>query len=522
MHIVNLSRRKFMQGAAALGLIATATPRLARAEGHRVLRARSASDIQDIDPGDPAAGSDQDVMMAIFNKLVAYDPTSTNWGWELEAATSVEQLDPVHVRFTLMPGVEWTNGFGEMTSEDVKYSFERIADPDFGSWARVDWEQLKEVRIVDKYTGVITLNEPFAPLFFSTLPYGSGTIICKKAVDALPEKRFTTDPPASSGPYRIKRWVPKQQLVLERHAGWPGPKPDFDEIHILPIEDAKTGEIAFEAGELDITRLAISSVQQYREAPPENSTLVERPSLFYEWLGMNVEHPPFDDPRVRQAVQYAVDVDSVIEAAYFGVPERATGIIAPGLVGHRPENLIEHPDLDRARGLLAEAGHPDGFRCTLDVHNVTDHVSAAQVIQADLARIGIEVQINQHDSGTFWVLGIEAEGDAWKDVQLVYNRYSMAPDPFWATAWFVPEQVGEWNWERWNSPEYGELHRAAVREADLARRGTLYHRMQDLMEASGAYVFVTHGVNAFIHRNDVVPALRPDGGNYLFRKFRGA
>ena len=259
---------------------------------------------------------------------------------------------------------------------------------------------------------------------------------------------------------------------------------DQHPIHILPIEDAKTGEIAFEAGELDITRLAISSVQQYRDAAPENSTLVEHPSLFYEWLGMNVDSPPFDDERVRKAVQYAVDVDSVIEAAYFGVPERATGIISPGLVGHRPENMIQNPDLDEARRLLAEAGHPNGFKCTLDVHNVTDHVSTVQVIQSNLAQIGIEVQINQHDSGTFWVLGIEAEGDAWKDVQLVYNRYSMAPDPFWATAWFVPEQVGEWNWERWNSPEYGELHRAAVRETDLDMRGQLCHRMQDMMKGS--------------------------------------
>ena len=237
MKLIDLTRRKFMQNAAALGLVATATPKLSFAAHHKVLRVRAASDIQDIDPGDPAASTDQDVMMAIFNKLVSYDPTSTNWGWELEAATSIEQLDPTHVRFTLMPGVEWTNGFGEMTSEDVKYSFQRIADPDFGSWARVDWEQLKEVQIVDKYTGIITLNEPFAPLFFSTLPYGSGTIICKNAVEALPDKKFTTNPPASSGPYKIKNWVPKQKLVFERHDAWPGAQPDFEEIHRGRVEN---------------------------------------------------------------------------------------------------------------------------------------------------------------------------------------------------------------------------------------------------------------------------------------------
>ena len=170
MKLINLTRREFMPSAAALGLVATATPKVSLGAHHKVLRVRSASDIQDIDPGDPAAGSDQDVMMAIFNKLVAYDPMSSNWGWEHEAATSIEQLEPTHIRFTLMPGVEWTNGFGEMTSEDVKYSFERSADPDFGSWARVDWEQLEEVQIVDKYTGIIAPGRRQLPV--PQVPHG--------------------------------------------------------------------------------------------------------------------------------------------------------------------------------------------------------------------------------------------------------------------------------------------------------------------------------------------------------------
>lgn len=521
MRVRSLTRRRLLAATAAAAALPV-LPTRPRAQDANVLRVRATAEIQDIDPVNPAGNADQDVMGAIFNKLVAYKPNSPEWGWQLEAATSMEVADDTHIRFTLMPGMAWTNGFGEVTTEDVKYSFERIADPAMGSWAAVDWATLKEVEIIDPLTGVIVLNEPFAPLFNSTMPYGSGTIVCKKAVEALPEKKFTTEPPSTCGPYKIAEWLPKQKLVLTRHDGWPGPKPDFDTIEIRPIEDGKVAELAFEAGDLDLTGIAVSSIPHYRENLPEGAALIERPSLFYEWLGLNVEYPPFDDARVRQAISMAVDVQGILDAAYNGVAERATGIIAPGLVGHRPANLIPQPDYEKAKALLDEAGLGGGFDTTLDVLNIKDHVGAAQIIQASLAQIGVNVQINTHDSGTFWVLGIEAEGDAWKNIQMVYNRYNMAPDPYWATAWFVPEQIGEWNWERWNNPEYGQLHAAAVKETDLEKRAQLYVKMQDLMEQSGAYVFITHGVEAFLHRDTIVPAIRPDGGMHMWRHYKRA
>jgi peptide/nickel transport system substrate-binding protein len=219
---------------------------------------------------------------------------------------------------------------------------------------------------------------------------------------------------------------------------------------------------------------------------------------------------------VRQAVQRAVDVDAVLEAAYFGVAERANGIVAPGLIGHREKLLGDPvPNVEEARALLAEAGHPDGFSCTLDILNKTERLSAAQVIQANLAEIGIEVQINQHDSGTFWVLGSEADGDQWKNVQLILQRFSMQPDPSFATAWFTPEQIGVWNWERFRSPEFGELHQQTMITTDAAERDRMYKRMQDLMEESGAYVFLTHETNGVIYRDTIVPALLPDANVVL-------
>jgi peptide/nickel transport system substrate-binding protein len=86
--------------------------------------------------------------------------------------------------------------------------------------------------------------------------------------------------------------------------------------------------------------------------------------------------------------------------------------------------------------------------------------------------------------------------------------------------WFTTAQVGEWNWERFSSKEYDQLHEQALAETDPGKRHAMYVRMQDLMEESGAYVFLTHGVNAVLHRQSLRAALTPDGNRMLLRKFQ--
>ncbi len=462
-----------------------------------------------LDPAHRKGQPEGDILRCLWPRLIEYR-TGDQWGWRLGAAQMIEQVDPTHVRFTLRPGIMFTNSFGELTAEDVKFSYERIADPGQASEYRDDFAALDHVEVLDQYTGIIILKEAFAPLWTSTLPSASGCIVSRKAV-LQAGGRFTTRPPATAGPYLIKEWQPKQRLTLVRNPDWNGEPGGFAEIWILPIEDEKAAEIAFEAGELDYTAISVSSIPSYRAAPPAGVHLVEKPSLDYVWLGINTAAPPFDDLRVRRAVQRAVDVDQVLEAAYFGVAQRATGIIAPGLIGHREKLLGDpRPDPEAAKALLAQAGLAGGFACTLDIEAKTERLLAAQVIQANLAAVGITVQINQHDSGTFWSLGSEADGDQWQKIQLILQKYGMQPDPSFATAWFTPEQVGIWNWERFSSAEFGALHKQAMVETDPAVRDRMYRRMQDLMEELGAYVFLTHEVNAAVYRDSLVPALLPD------------
>jgi peptide/nickel transport system substrate-binding protein len=504
-----VTRRQVLAGSASIWVAAALAPRAANAQGASVLRVRSYSDIQDFDPAFSKAAPDGDVARCVFRSLIAYK-SGSSWDWALDAAADIKQVDPKTVSFTLKPGIKWTGGFGEMTAEDVKYSFERVADPAMKSPYKGDWATLDKVEVTGPLSGVVHLKEPFAPLWLSTLPWTAGIILCKKAMEAS-NNRFTTSPPATCGPYLLKEWRPKQETVLVRNPDYAGPKPAYDEVRIRPIEDEKTAEIGFEAKELDFTGTSVSSLPKLRSSPPAGSKVGVYPSLAYVWLGMNVDVPPFNDIKLRKAVQKAVDVDAILQAAYFGAADRATGIIAPGLLGHRDIKMPPR-DLEGAKKLMAEAGKSGGgVKATLAILNKTERLSAAQVIQANLAEIGIEVQIDAHDSGTFWSLGDESKGDQWKQLHMVLNRYTMAPDPSWAVAWFLPSQIGVWNWERWNSPEFDQLNTKALVETDPKKRGEMYVRMQDLMEESGAYVFITHEVAGVMYRDTVNPALMPDG-----------
>ncbi len=524
----NLERRQVLKTGAAAGAVAAAgLPQAASAQSTST-RIRTYADIQVLDPAFRLSGADDDIMHCTLNRLVHFKPNDPNWELELEFAEEIDEIDPLTIKFTIKKGVPWSDGWGETTTEDVKYSFERIAgitglEADYV----VDWQSLKEVEIIDDYTGVIHLKEPFAALWNSSLPYGSGDIVCKAATEALPEKRWTTEMPAYNGPYRIREWVPKQRMILEPNPNWPFERAPFDELMVLPIEDDKAGEIAYAAGEVDITRVEASSIPDIEADMPADTTLLTFPPNAYIWLGMNMDQQlddgspgPLQDINLRRAIQLAVNVDEVIEAAFFGQAEASTGIIAPGLIGHRDARLYGM-DLDEARRLVEEGGH-EGTQLDIAAQNVTWSQSAAQVIAANLSEIGLEVSVTPHDSGTFWTLGF-ADSPSVMTNQLTLMRYTMAPDPSWATEWFTPGQIGIWNWERFDSTEFEELNTEGLRETDPEKRQAIYERMQDLMEESGAYLFLTHGVNAYIYNNkNIVPALGPDGQNQMLRYFRPA
>ncbi len=517
MEIGRLSRRRFL-GAAGIAAAIPAVPRIVWAQD-RELVVSSFSDQQVIDPAFFNSSQELNLIELTHLRLIRFKGAADT-SWELDAAQSIEQIDDTHIRFTLKPGIMWSGDFGEVTAEDVKYSLERVIDPVMSSPYAGDWTGLDHVEVEGSHAGTIVLKDYSATLWTIGLPGWSSFILCRKEIEALPDKRYTTAITACNGPYVISEWQQKQRTVLTPNPAWTGEAPAWSRITVIPIEDTNASELAFEAGETAFSRISLGTLARYRaEGAPAGSELLEHPSLAYVWLGMNAENPALADIRVRRAIQKAVDADAAVEAAYFGVASRSTGIIAPSLLGHR-DIPPSTRDVEGAKKLLEEAG-VSGLSLTLDTLNDTQRTTLAQVIQASLAEVGIEVVINPLDSGVFNTLGDQSAGDKWKDIQLILNRFSMSPDPSFATEWFTPEQVGVWNWERFDSAEFGELHVKAKSERNPEKRAEMYRRMQDLMEQSGQYVFLTHELRAYVHRDTVNAALKPDG-EPDFRKFTPA
>ena len=505
-----LNRRTFLASAGAFGAAATAFPHMSVSQDGAVLTVRSYSDLQLLDPAFRLSLPEEDIIRSIYPPLIVPQSGDT-WGWKAMAVESIEQLDDLTVAFKLHPEIGFTDGFGQMTAEDVKFSIERIADPANESPYAGDWATLREVEVKDTLSGLIHLNEAFVPLWTTTLPTPASCVVSKRAVEELGGK-IGTEPVAQSGQYLMTEWVPKQRTVLKRNPDWKYEQGGYEEIHIIPIEDPATAELGFEAGDLDYTWTAVSSLPRLKENPPEGSVVLEKPSLAYVWLGMNQDNEALQDVRIRRAIQHAIDRETVVDAAYFGAASVGNGIIAPGLPGSRDSVTYDY-DPDRARELLAEAG-AEGLTVTLDILNQSERLTAAQVIQADLADVGVACEIKQNDSGTFWTLGSK-DGDYFMNLQLVLSRFSMQPDPSWATVWFTPEQVGVWNWERFDNAEYKALHDQGLTESDPAVRDEIYRKMQDLMDESGCYVFFTHEVVGAIHKDSISPGLKPNGESLL-------
>ncbi|MFT5399701.1 MAG: peptide/nickel transport system substrate-binding protein, partial [Gammaproteobacteria bacterium] len=407
-----ISRRGFLGGSAAVAL-ASLSPKITYAATGNKLTIRAPGDISNIDPGFWQNTADLWVMDAIFPRLINFKAGS-KWEWELYSAESISQRDAKTIDFKLKPGSMWTNGYGELTAEDVKYSFERYLNKDLAAQTADNWALLDNVEVHDKYSGTIHLKEPFAPIWWFVLPYATGSIVCKKAVEQAEGKKFTLEPTAMGGAYYIKEHVAGQRIVLEANKGFAGPKAQFKTVEILPITDSKAAENAVQAGQLDFTRISLSVVPEFQKRMPDGLKMDLKYAPDNVWMGMNKASPRLSDIRVRQAILKAIDVDAIIEGAYFGVAERAHGPVSKGLLGYR-DAAPAGRDLAGAKKLLKAAG-VSNLTITLDTLADTDFMTAAQIVQSNLADIGVNLEIESHEGGSFWSL-VETKGKEGLDMQ---------------------------------------------------------------------------------------------------------
>jgi peptide/nickel transport system substrate-binding protein len=524
-----VDRRRFLGRLAAAGLVASgaealltgATANAAVAAGS-TLRLRANFDIQNTDPAFWPTHIDEWIALCSMEGLVSFKPgTFDNVNC---LAESLEQSkDGRRIHFKLKRGVEFHGGYGEMTSDDVKYSYERIAGltkPNLHAVYQGDWNALQRVKPEGKYAGTIILKESFAPLSRSTMPAGAGLVVSKKAVVKL-GKKFATHP-IGTGPYEFTSWTPKQKIVMTRFDKYAGSNkgfvhgPFFETINVIPIVNDSAAETALRAGDIDFTEIATGSVDRLKADSRFQS--VSRNTLDYQFLAMNVTDPMLQDINLRMAIRSAIDVPGIIQAAYDGKWTRANAIIPKNMgLGYWKGAPAYGRDVDKAKALLAKTGKSN-ITLTLATQDDEADKTVVQVIQSNLKDIGITIDLKVTDPATF--NAIPGAGGGGKNRQLVYGGYVTEPDPSWSTVWFTCAQNGLWNWDNWcDKGGFDRLHYAAIKETNPAKRQKLYVELQKLWDAEASMVWIAYPTRFYAGRKGMTPALRPDGHliPYAFR-----
>ena len=512
------SRRSFVVagvGAVGAGSVIMPFDLLAQAgSGPRPsITVRVDREFDSLDPAYRRGPPEGNVMRAIYQRLVTQKPNSTDL--EPDAAAEVKQISPTVIDFKLKPGQMFSDGFGEMTAEDVKFSFERIGLPPKGgakeSSYKKDWLGLVGVEVKSKYEGRITLANPRANLFDVVIADGSGCIVSKKAVEKLGNDFGTK--PVGSGPYVVASYDRQKGVVLKRNAAYAGRKRHFEEISLSVITDAKTTDLAVRAGEIDFAVLSPTAADPLRGAA--GITVSDQPSMAYIWMGMNVEKGPLADLRVRQAIRLGLDVDQMLLAGYNGKVPRLNTVIPPLIMGAWKEAPVYKRNVAEAKKLLTAAG-VSNLKLRLTVLNQQQYQNMALVAQALLAEIGVTIQVDAQEGGTYWNAG---KGDSGKNLELYMSRFSGKHDPNFVLQWFLPAQIGDWNWSRWNNPEFEALYNKAASEMDVAKRHQLVVEAQQLMDKSSAFVWLTNEANTLVHRSWIKPASIPGWIDWQYAEF---
>jgi peptide/nickel transport system substrate-binding protein len=517
------NRQALLAQAAALGLSGAAAAAFAdsmapaafaAASARKTLRMRLETDITNLDPAFFPTEADEVVTGCVHEGLVTFKPGTFDVVNCL-AESFEPSSDGLKFHFKLKQGVPFHKGYGDVTAEDVKYSYERIAGltkPNIHAVYQGDWAALAQVKVESKYAGTIILKQKFSPLMHSTLPAGSGLVLSKKALLKLGNKGYAVHP-IGTGPYEFVKWAPKQKITVQKFAQYAGNNKayvkgaTFDTIEFLPITDDSAAETGLRAGDIDYSRISTGSVDRFKSL--SNFTMQERSSLDYYFLTMNVTDKSLKELQLRQAIRLAVDVPGIIAAAYDDKWAQAYSIIPKAMgLGYWAGAPKYKRDVDAAKKLVAAAG-ANGASLRLAVLDAEADKTAAQVIQSNLKDIGLTVEIIAQDSATLFA--IPGGGGDGKKRQMIYGNYVSEPDPSWSFVWWTCAQMGTWNWDNWCSKPFSALQAAAIKETNNAKRQAMYVKMQKMWDKEAGMVWIAYPTYYSAAAKGIRPALRPDG-----------
>ena len=437
------------------------------------------ADITSLDPMGHNDTKSEAVSFLLFNRLFRLN---TDFEVVPDLAESWEAVSDTEWVIKIKEGVMFHDGT-EMTAEDVAFSLLRSQEM---PKVKQVLSEVASVEVVDTYTVKVTTNSAFAP-FLYTLVHAGTSIVPKGYVESGDE--FLS--PVGSGPYKFVEWVSGDKVVVEKNEAY------FDgdnmgqskSITFRVIPEGTSRTIALETGEIDAI-MELETIDINKIEDDSDLTLYEKPSTRINFFGMNTEKAPFDNMKVRQAFEYAIDKEAAMIVAINGAGIEANSIMAPSFLGY-----VDSPysyDPEKAKELLAEAGYPDGFEMTIWASG-DERQRVAQVIQANLMEVGVDATIEMFEWGTYIDALINGEE------QTYVLGWTSNPDPdATLTPHYFSGNVGGMNMTRLVDPAIDELLKQGREELDLAEREMIYNELHEYVMEQAPIVplFVNNNVVA--------------------------
>jgi len=432
----------------------------------------------------------------IFNGLVKYDTDLSVIG-DLAESWDISK-DGLVITFHLRKGVKWADGV-EFTADDVMFGYKTIIDEKTPTAYKEDFLQVKKAEVLDKYTFRVTYEKPFAPALTT---WGSLIILPKHLLEGkeITKTDFARNP-IGLGPYKLSKWVPDQELILENYKDYFEGRPYIDRYIYKRIPDPATMFLMLRAGEIDM--MGLTPLQYTKQTETDyfrkNFNKYRYPAFQYTHMAFNLKHPWFKDRRVRQAIAYAIDKSELVDVVLFGLGSPATGPYVPNTWPYNPEVKKYDYNPENARQLLKEAGWEDTdgdglldkggrpFKFTVFTNTGNKlRENTATIIQWKLAQIGIKMEIRKLEWSTFINQFIDK-----KRFEAVILGWSISLDPDQYDIWHSSKtREKELNFISYSNPEVDELLEKGRRTFDVNERKKAYFRIQEILAEEVPYIFL--------------------------------
>lgn len=383
--------------------------------------------------------------------------------------------------FKLVSGATFHDG-SALTADDVVASLNRVVSKDIASPLASRLAAMDKATAKDAQTVEVTMKEPSAAFLASLATIAIVPKGFEGNKDALQRQ------PVGTGPFKFKEWQPNGFIELSKHAGyWNKNQPKLDGVKFNIIPESATRQVGLASGQYAmLPNIDAATALQLKGRP--GVKIGETLELAYTLVGMNASKPPFDNPKVREALNYALNRSEIVQAALFGAGVPG-GPLSPALKDWATDAnayACYKPSAQKAMDLLKEAGVAQPVAVTLLVLPRQDIRDIAQVVQAQLNKAGFKVELKIPELGAFVQDWRNSNFDAFVSTNAGF------PDPddnFYRTF----RSGGSTNVFKYANAEVDRLLDGARVEADQAKRKTAYDRVQSLLACDGPVAFMTYG-----------------------------